>query len=263
MIHYLYKITNNINGKIYVGIHSTDKLDDSYMGSGKLITKAIKKYGKQNFTKVIIKICNTLTELKECEAELVNEEFINRTDTYNIALGGQSNWTGKVSVKDRSGNTKQISCDDSRYVSGKLVHVNKYMVPVKDKNGNNMQVPIDDPRYLSGELQHIFTNMTLAIDKGGNKIHVNCDDIRLKTGELVSHHKGRVSVKDKDGNTFKVSINDPRYLSGELVGVNKGTTFTFSKPLPILKCPHCGKEGKSGVMKRWHFDRCKSKVQKP
>lgn len=31
------------------------------------------------------------------------------------------------------------------------------------------------------------------------------------------------------------------------------------KPKPIVACPHCGKEGGIGIMKRWHFDNCKQK----
>ena len=49
--NYIYLITNTLNNKIYVGKHSTDNLDDGYMGSGKIIIRAIKKYNKENFTK--------------------------------------------------------------------------------------------------------------------------------------------------------------------------------------------------------------------
>ena len=53
--NYFYKITNNINGHYYYGIHSTDNLDDGYMGSGSILNYAYKIYGIENFTKEIIK----------------------------------------------------------------------------------------------------------------------------------------------------------------------------------------------------------------
>lgn len=51
-MHYLiYKITNNINQKQYIGMHCTNDINDNYMGSGKFIKLAIKKYGIKSFKK--------------------------------------------------------------------------------------------------------------------------------------------------------------------------------------------------------------------
>ena len=52
--NYLYKIENLKNNKYYYGVHSTTDLNDNYIGSGKLLHKAYKKYGIKNFTKTIL-----------------------------------------------------------------------------------------------------------------------------------------------------------------------------------------------------------------
>ena len=86
--HYLYKITNLINDKIYIGIHSTDNLDDDYFGSGVKLKLAIKKYGKENFKKEILEWFDWRIEALQRESEVVNEEFVKRHKTYNIDIGG-------------------------------------------------------------------------------------------------------------------------------------------------------------------------------
>lgn len=89
-MHYtIYKITNILNSKIYIGKHKTTNIDDGYMGSGTVLKRAIQKYGIDNFTKEILFLLDSESDMNLKEKELVTEEFVSRTDTYNTALGGQ------------------------------------------------------------------------------------------------------------------------------------------------------------------------------
>ena len=87
-IYVIYQITNLISGKIYIGAHKTTDPHDNYMGSGRAITNAIKKYGRDNFTKEILYTFISEREMYEKEAEIVTEEFCHRADNYNIRVGG-------------------------------------------------------------------------------------------------------------------------------------------------------------------------------
>jgi group I intron endonuclease len=81
----IYKTTNLINGKIYIGKDSHN--NPNYIGSGKLIKYAIKKYGKENFTKEILEYCNT-DNIDEREIYWI-KEFNSMNNGYNISSGGQ------------------------------------------------------------------------------------------------------------------------------------------------------------------------------
>jgi len=87
-VHYLYKIENKLNKKVYIGIHSTENINDEYMGSSALVSQAIEKYGKNNFSKTILEYCSSREELVELEKKIVNKEFVARRDTYNLSVGG-------------------------------------------------------------------------------------------------------------------------------------------------------------------------------
>jgi hypothetical protein len=84
-MHYtIYKITNIINNKYYIGKHQTKNLDDDYMGSGKILKLAIKKYGIENFKKEILHIFANEEEMNAKEKELV----VISEESYNLCDGG-------------------------------------------------------------------------------------------------------------------------------------------------------------------------------
>lgn len=84
----IYKTTNLISGKIYVGKHVTYDYDDDYLGSGKALNISIRKYGQENFKKEILYVFENEEEMNTKEIEIVTEEFCKRRDTYNICVGG-------------------------------------------------------------------------------------------------------------------------------------------------------------------------------
>lgn len=89
MKYYVYKITNKINGKIYIGVHgSNDIVHDDYMGPGTLIKRALKKYGKMNFERELLFEYEDYLKAYEKENEIVNEEFCEDSNNYNIKIGG-------------------------------------------------------------------------------------------------------------------------------------------------------------------------------
>lgn len=85
----IYQTTCKVNGKIYIGQHRTNNLDDTYLGSGTLIKEDIKRYGKGSFEKKILFTFDNFKEMNDKEKELVTPEFVAREDTYNRIIGGQ------------------------------------------------------------------------------------------------------------------------------------------------------------------------------
>jgi hypothetical protein len=103
-IFFLYKTTNKINNKFYIGVHSTTDIDDGYLGSGILLLRSIKKYGSENFERKILKFFENKEDMFRAEKDIVNKDLIHDPLCLNLKIGGYGGWI----LKDRS------SCYSSR-----------------------------------------------------------------------------------------------------------------------------------------------------
>ena len=86
---YVYITTNILNDKKYIGVVASNKPKNNYLGSGVILQHAIKKYGKENFTKKIIKHFNDPIEARDYEKKLIREtNAIKDKQYYNLVEGG-------------------------------------------------------------------------------------------------------------------------------------------------------------------------------
>lgn len=138
---YIYKTTNIVNKKIYIG-QTKKPIDSGYIGSGPILLKAIKKYGKENFIKETIEICKSKDQLNEREIYWIKfYNSTNRKTGYNISTGGEGGNLGII-------------------VNKKISEARKGMITAKDRFGNIFSIHKDDVRFLNGELFGIAKGVT-------------------------------------------------------------------------------------------------------
>lgn len=89
MYGFIYLTTNQINGKKYVG-YCSHKENGVYLGSGKLLKLAIRKYGRENFTRQILEECSSFAALSEAEVKWIKHfNVVDDPNFYNLISGGR------------------------------------------------------------------------------------------------------------------------------------------------------------------------------
>ena len=97
--HIVYKTTNLVNNKIYIGIHSTNDINDGYLGSGRAFLDAVAFYGKQSFVREVLYVFDTREAAAIKESEIVTSDFVLSENTYNIIVGGSNRILPKIRKK--------------------------------------------------------------------------------------------------------------------------------------------------------------------
>ena len=195
----IYKTTNLINGKIYIGQDS--KNNPNYIGSGKILKRAIIKYGKYNFRKEILEKCQSKTELNEKEIYWIDK--LNTTNLnigYNLTLGGEGSntWNGhtqeqienrkskmSMSLKGQK-RTDEARKNISKSLKGrKLSNIHKQNIG-KSKEGNKYNLG----KTLSDEHKQKISESNKGIK-------------RPRTQEQIEKHKKAVTGKRHHEDYFK------------------------------------------------------------
>jgi len=224
--HYLiYKITNKLNGKVYIGQHKTNNPNDGYFGSGKLLKSAIVKYGISNFEREILFDFDTFDEMNNKEIELVTEAVVHDSLMYNIQVGGQNNgWPTKdtLLVQDQTGKCYRVSKTNELYLSGKLVqfwfgrhHTAETIQKIKDKIAT-----IDRTGSNNANFQNYWSDIQRQAASARQRItHAHL------IGESNPAKRPEVRQKLSDG---KLGASNPNATSWKLINTELNIDHTFT-----------------------------------
>lgn len=229
---FVYMTTNNINDKIYIGVHTTNKLHDSYLGSGTYIIKAIKKYGRSNFTRVILKFTLTKKEALLIEKNIVNENFIYDSRNYNIKIGGQPGviLSDESRAKITMATRKRMSLLSSEEKSKMMSHM-----------GKKGHWSIERKLAWRTKLSVILKNSEKSKIANANIYHNLSPEKKICRNKLISDRKKE----------FYKNMSHADKVNGLL----KATEASKRK----IQCEYCSKISNTGNYARWHGKNCKVK----
>lgn len=124
-IHYLYKTTCLITGRWYIGMHSTNKLEDGYMGSGRRLRYSIRKHGEENHKKEILEFFASRELLVEAEINAITEDMIGDPMCMNLMGGGEGGFISEEhyeNLKEKNSELQKEKWKDAEY-RNKIVKV--------------------------------------------------------------------------------------------------------------------------------------------
>jgi len=178
MFYYTYRVTNLLDGRYYIGVHShSEPVDHSYYGSGIRIKRAIEKHGRENFTLEVLQYHSTEAAAYEHEKQLLTEEVLSDEKCYNLNVGGHGgSKPGHVKNKiwHRSPKSKKTKQKISKTLIGKSY--------ITEEGRNRISVNSRGNTYAMGMT---YTHTEEAREK------ISRSRIGIKFSDI---HKERISI---------------------------------------------------------------------
>ena len=230
-IYTIYKITNNLNNKYYIGKHQTVNLNDSYMGSGKLIKRAIEKYGIENFTKEILHIFTTAEEMDAKEKELVTLH----ENSYNMTEGGK-------------GGFSFIQKNNLNKGSNNVMHD----IVVKTKNLETRRENIlNNPDLKRHLLENSLNNLKKAVESNKGRKRPEHSKIMREKSSFLKMWSPENKEKSRDLFSSNFQVISP---SGEIYCTNRLESFCKEHKLTYVSVWNTSRTNKpvsKGKSKGW------------
>lgn len=232
--NFIYKITRE-DGKFYVGMHSTNNLNDGYMGSGKYIKSSIKKYGRDKHKLEILEFVETREILKIKERDMVTEEMLLDGKCMNLTTGGNGGRRRNLVNVLKIGNTNRTMVSKEEFYTNRDLYIatNDNKVAVID-NITGLGCVIDKQLYYESDRYSHFCSGKIAAVVDGIVKFVSKEDFINKG--YVGVNSGKVDGKcNPNAKHIKIFDNDNN-LRFDCIGDFKTTCINENLPhIPLMK----------------------------
>lgn len=240
---FVYMTRNNINGHIYVGQKKYDKhkLYISYLGSGKLLHIAIKKYGKENFSKIILENCSTKELLDEREIYWIEKTNALNNKNYNMAKGGTGGDTLRYCFEEykqyvnekRTASLKGINKGSKNHTAKKVICLNNDMIfdtlvdaseyaKVKPEGISNVCKNFSKGNYYRTAGNDPITNERLHWAFYDDDFIKNYKGFDYYLGKIDEHNK---EIKDKRRKQYETYLKKFQSKPKKVQCINDGKIF--------------------------------------
>lgn len=166
----VYKTTNLVNGKIYIG--QTIRENTGYLGSGYYLRRAVKKYGKSNFKREVLARCSSQEELDEMEKFYIKEfDSTNRDVGYNIALGGTGSVLAagyKHLISGENHYLKKMSSEEFQEWINNRTGTNNVMNKMSDDDKKKMFAKLSGDKHFLNKMDQQQREQFLEKQRGEN-----------------------------------------------------------------------------------------------
>lgn len=234
---HIYKITNKINQKFYYGVHNGSNTE-KYMGSGKALHQAYKKYGIENFIKEILLWFDTVEEAYEYEAVIVTEKMIDNPQCYNMQTGGKGGITPSEETKQKQSEANK----GKKHTQETLEKMS--IANSGENNGFYGKTHSEETKQKMSEKAKIHS----IGENNGMYGKTHSQETKDKISEKAKIH----SAGENNGFYGKNHSEETRQKMSEK-----------KQNQPLIQCPYCDKIAKkSSNMSRYHFNNCRHNTNK-